>query len=455
MAELSPAVIEIAIPVVGALLYALIWFATGNLSRVGKIVARVVPLGLIVPIMLYLSGSGRMPMALNAGTSTEGGEPSSSRAVPSRRSARAWPSPKPSGVRPKRRAPEPSKPRPPPGSRRRPAGARQRCRRHHRRRPPRSRRRQRGPPRPSLRATAPHRQPVSPPPGVPAQPETDWDVVPVFYGTDRVRKDEPKRIAYTRRARAQARTRPRAGDGAEDAPGAQHRAPVRDPRALHQHRHLRAGRGPQAALHDPRDQVAVARAVPRAGARAHRRQRRLQGPGGGVRARLQHHLRLRAVPHRADGLRPQVRRRLLPLQLALGGRPHRLRLRPRKLRADRALPARVPRAGGQGNRRQERQRHRPQHGQHAAAARAAATLGPACRRACSSTRSSWRRPTWTATCSRTWPPTSSSTGAASRSTARPTTGPWRWRAGWRAASLAPATCRSTGRSCSTASTPST
>ncbi len=38
---------------------------------------------------------------------------------------------------------------------------------------------------------------MSPPPGVPAQPETDWDVVPVFYGTDRVHKDEPKRIAYT------------------------------------------------------------------------------------------------------------------------------------------------------------------------------------------------------------------------------------------------------------------
>ncbi len=32
---------------------------------------------------------------------------------------------------------------------------------------------------------------------MPAQPECDWDVVPVFYGTDRVRKDEPKRIAYT------------------------------------------------------------------------------------------------------------------------------------------------------------------------------------------------------------------------------------------------------------------
>src|SRR5436309_3518296 len=37
----------------------------------------------------------------------------------------------------------------------------------------------------------------APPPGVPAQPESDWDLVPVFYGTDRVHKDEPKRITYT------------------------------------------------------------------------------------------------------------------------------------------------------------------------------------------------------------------------------------------------------------------
>jgi esterase/lipase superfamily enzyme len=36
-----------------------------------------------------------------------------------------------------------------------------------------------------------------PPPGAPTAPEGDWDVVPVFYGTDRARKDEPKRIAYT------------------------------------------------------------------------------------------------------------------------------------------------------------------------------------------------------------------------------------------------------------------
>ena len=90
-----------------------------------------------------------------------------------------------------------------------------------------------------------------PPPGVPAARKTDWDVVPVFYGTDRVRKDEPKRIAYSVGPGAATGTGPRAGDRAEVAPGAQHRAPVRDPRALLPDHHLRAGRRPQAALHHP------------------------------------------------------------------------------------------------------------------------------------------------------------------------------------------------------------
>jgi len=38
---------------------------------------------------------------------------------------------------------------------------------------------------------------AAPPPGAPAASEADWDVVPVFYGTDRVRKEELKRISYT------------------------------------------------------------------------------------------------------------------------------------------------------------------------------------------------------------------------------------------------------------------
>ena len=40
MAELSPASVEIAILLAGALIYAFIWFATRNLSRLAKILAR-------------------------------------------------------------------------------------------------------------------------------------------------------------------------------------------------------------------------------------------------------------------------------------------------------------------------------------------------------------------------------------------------------------------------------
>ena len=40
MAELSPAIVNIAVLVVGALLYALIWYATRNLSRFAKVLAR-------------------------------------------------------------------------------------------------------------------------------------------------------------------------------------------------------------------------------------------------------------------------------------------------------------------------------------------------------------------------------------------------------------------------------
>ena len=70
MAELSPAVIGIAIPVVGALIYAFIWFATRNLSRAAKILARAAPLGLIIPVMVYLSAvpTSRPQMASRAPT---------------------------------------------------------------------------------------------------------------------------------------------------------------------------------------------------------------------------------------------------------------------------------------------------------------------------------------------------------------------------------------------------
>ena len=53
MAELSPAGANIAILVVGVLLYALIWYATRDLSRFAKVLARAAPLGLLIPLLLY------------------------------------------------------------------------------------------------------------------------------------------------------------------------------------------------------------------------------------------------------------------------------------------------------------------------------------------------------------------------------------------------------------------
>ena len=63
MGELSPAGIDIAVLVVAALLYAFIWLASRNLSRLAKILSRVAPLGLIIPLMIYLSvyPAGRQP----------------------------------------------------------------------------------------------------------------------------------------------------------------------------------------------------------------------------------------------------------------------------------------------------------------------------------------------------------------------------------------------------------
>ena len=55
MAELSPAIINSAILVVGALLYAFIWYATGDLSRFAKVLARLAPLGLLIPALIYVS----------------------------------------------------------------------------------------------------------------------------------------------------------------------------------------------------------------------------------------------------------------------------------------------------------------------------------------------------------------------------------------------------------------
>jgi esterase/lipase superfamily enzyme len=223
MAELSPASIEIAILLAGALIYAFIWFATRNLSRAAKILARVVPLGLVIPVMIYMSGTNRLAMApspvpgptvenqapaRNGAGETAEAERRRAEAEEQRRAAEnarqraeaeaqqrvaeearakveqaerarqsaEVPTARSTAPPPPIAEPAPAAPPPTPRS----AGA------------PTSRSARPEPPTGGSGAPSP-----APPPGVPAQPESDWDVVPVFYGTDRVHKDEPKRIVYT------------------------------------------------------------------------------------------------------------------------------------------------------------------------------------------------------------------------------------------------------------------
>ncbi len=202
MAGLTPSFIEIAVPVTAALLYAFIWVASRNLSRAGKILARLVPLGFLVPAMIYfatLSGSrmdvtSQAPPAGSAPQAEARREEDGRRmaAVEEQRRAAEAAARQRAEADAQRRAAEeaqakaerssrPTAPPPPPPATEPPAAT-----------PPPTARSAEAPP---TRSATP--EPPAPPPGVPAQPEGEWDVVPVFYGTDRVRKEEAKRISYT------------------------------------------------------------------------------------------------------------------------------------------------------------------------------------------------------------------------------------------------------------------
>lgn len=177
----GPSMFEFAIPAAAGLLYALIWYSTRTLPRAGRIVGRVAALLILVPAVLYLSFG--MPMQRD--------RVSQSRPMESRDEATRAPEPDM-----RRRLPEaPTSAPPAPGPRSGDTAEVQ-------------------PPPPPVTTQQPSRAPRpsappseadkagdpaggGPPPGVPAAEKTDWDVVPVFYGTDRVRKDDPKRIAYT------------------------------------------------------------------------------------------------------------------------------------------------------------------------------------------------------------------------------------------------------------------
>ncbi|HEY7085975.1 MAG TPA: alpha/beta hydrolase [Hyphomicrobiaceae bacterium] len=204
MAEPSPPSPEVVVLIAGLVLYVFIWFATRDLSRVGKILARLAPLGLVIPIMVYLSSwSGTRP----DGTPTA---PTMSQAPPvGRGSDRAEKEQPGSGA-------DPSHDR----ERQQAAGREETSRRvvmaeeAERRAQAEARRtaeQAQGAQRPAevlpggAQAPAPSTaesrpapglSEASPPPAVAAQPEGAWDIVPVFYGTDRQRTEEPKRISY-------------------------------------------------------------------------------------------------------------------------------------------------------------------------------------------------------------------------------------------------------------------
>jgi esterase/lipase superfamily enzyme len=192
MGELSPLTIYLAVLAGVLLIYGFIWYVTRGLPRMAQILARVAPLALIIPTLLYVSSLGqqRLNVAAPRAPSTEAVRPEAApRGAPSvtERESRAPEAPSPT-VRsspPTASAPPPPvAAAPPPASPSPPVSA---------------------PPPPPAQAPPPSDDgargaaplPGAPPPGAPAAQEENWDVVPVFYGTDRVRKEEPKRISYT------------------------------------------------------------------------------------------------------------------------------------------------------------------------------------------------------------------------------------------------------------------
>jgi esterase/lipase superfamily enzyme len=178
MLDISPTFIEVAVPVVAGLLYAVIWYATRGLPRLAKVLARVLPLMVIVPAVLYVSlGMPAQRERATAPRMAEGPAPrdgGTAPSAPNRPEVATAPAPR-SGPPPPPPAGAPSPPiaapPPPPQAERAPQA--------------------RSAPRESAEEAT-----RGPPPGVPAAPQGDWDLVPVFYGTDRTRTDDVKRVAY-------------------------------------------------------------------------------------------------------------------------------------------------------------------------------------------------------------------------------------------------------------------
>lgn len=138
---MSSLAIDAIVLLVALLAYGLVWYISRDLSRIAQILARVLPLVLVAPMLIVLQP--HLSMLKGART-----QPQSTDEV----ARRVELSPPPT-------APDAARPASPPASTRAETT-------------------------PSVR------------PGEPAARDVDWDVVPVFYGTDRLRKAEAKRISY-------------------------------------------------------------------------------------------------------------------------------------------------------------------------------------------------------------------------------------------------------------------
>ena len=232
MVQFSPPSLEIAVLGAGVVLYLFIWFATRNLSRVGKILGRLAPLGLVIPAMVYLSSlpgarlAPMVPMASQAPTTERGSDRAGANGASDTAEARRRVSEEAARQQEDKRRVTVAEE----VERRAEAAASERLA-EARRRAEQAKGARRSAEVPAARSEAPSTPPAaepapaapdsspdavappktrsarpelpsagaaspSPPPGVAAQPEGAWDVVPVFYGTDRVRKEEPKRISY-------------------------------------------------------------------------------------------------------------------------------------------------------------------------------------------------------------------------------------------------------------------
>ena len=150
---------EIVVPLLAGLFYAVVWYATRNLPRAARILGRVLPILVLGPVVLFFS------LHLSPQREDARRVEAARKDMASREADRA-PAPASSP------APQ-AKPPPPPAA----EGPR---------------------PEPLPKSVETRRMEGGrEAPGAPPADVLGWDVVPVFYGTDRLRRPEATRITYT------------------------------------------------------------------------------------------------------------------------------------------------------------------------------------------------------------------------------------------------------------------